>query len=170
MVVAVPRTRGDGRLAMRVSRRPDSQAATELARQLGALMREMDLAEIEVSLGTLKVRLQRPGAAPAAYPVPMAPAPTPAAGPVVDVVTSATLVTVEAPMVGTFYRSSSPTAEPYVRDGDVVKQGQVLCIIEAMKLMNEIESKAAGRIEKILVENGQPVEYGQPLFLIEPAG
>src|SRR5439155_102173 len=88
-----------GRLAMRVSRRPDSQAATELARQLGALMREMDLAEIEVSLGTLKVRLQRPGAAPAAYPVPMAPAPTPAAGPVVDVVTSATLVTVEAPMV-----------------------------------------------------------------------
>ena len=155
---------------MRVSRRPDSQAATELARQLGALMREMDLAEIEVSLGTLKVRLQRPGAAPAAYPVPMAPAPTPAAGPVVDVVTSATLVTVEAPMVGTFYRSSSPTTEPYVRDGDVVKQGQVLCIIEAMKLMNEIESQAAGRIEKILVENGQPVEYGQPLFLIEPAG
>jgi len=155
---------------MRVSRRPDSQAATELARQLGALMREMDLAEIEVSLGTLKVRLQRPGAAPAAYPVPMAPAPTPAAGPVVDVATSATLVTVEAPMVGTFYRASSPTTEPYVRDGDVVKQGQVLCIIEAMKLMNEIESQAAGRIEKILVENGQPVEYGQPLFLIEPAG
>src|SRR2546430_2139111 len=146
---------------MRVSRRPDSQAATELARQLGALMRELDLAEIEVSLGTLKVRLQRPGAAPAAYPVPMAPAPTPAAGPVVDV---------EAPMVGTFYRASSPTPEPYVRDGDVVKQGQVLCIIEAMKLMNEIESQAAGRIEKILVENGQPVEYGQPLFLIEPAG
>ena len=133
-------------------------------------MRELDLAEIEVSLGTLKVRLQRPGAAPTAFPVPMAPAPTPAAGPVVEVPTSATLITVEAPMVGTFYRASSPTAEPYVRDGDVVKQGQVLCIIEAMKHMNEIESKAAGRIEKVLVENGQPVEYGQPLFLIEPAG
>jgi len=100
----------------------------------------------------------------------MAAAPTPTAGPVVDVATTATAVAVEAPMVGTFYRASSPTAEPYVREGDVVKQGQILCIIEAMKLMNEIESKAAGRIEKILVENGQPVEYGQPMFLIEPAG
>ena len=71
-------------------------------------------------------------------------------------------------MVGTFYRASSPTAEPYVREGDVVKEGQILCIIEAMKLMNEIESKAAGRVAKILVENGQPVEYGQALFLLEP--
>ena len=155
---------------MRVSRRPDPRAVTDLARQLGALMKEMDLAEIEVSTGDLKVRLQRPGAAPAAIPVPMAPAPTQAGGPVVDVAINATLVTMEAPMVGTFYRASSPTAEPYVREGDVVKQGQVLCIIEAMKLMNEIESKAGGRIEKILVENGQPVEFGQPLFLIEPAG
>ncbi len=133
-------------------------------------MREVDLGEFEVSTGDLKVRLQRPGAAPTAIPVPMAPVPTPASGPVGDVVTSTTLVTVEAPMVGTFYRASSPTAEPYVREGDVVKQGQILCIIEAMKLMNEIESKAGGRIEKILVENGQPVEYGQPMFLIEPAG
>jgi len=155
---------------MRVSRRPDARAATELARQLGGLMKELELVEIEVGLGSLTVRLKRPGAAPAALPVPMAPASTPAAGPVVDVGTNATVVTIEAPMVGTFYRASSPTAEPYVREGDVVKQGQVLCIIEAMKLMNEIESKAAGRIEKILVENGQPVEYGQPMFLIEPAG
>ncbi len=154
---------------MRVSRRPDARAATELARQLGGLMKELDLVEIEVGLGSLTVRLKRPGA-PVALPVPMAPASTPAAGPVVDVGTNATVVTIEAPMVGTFYRASSPTAEPYVREGDVVKQGQVLCIIEAMKLMNEIESKAAGRIEKILVENGQPVEYGQPMFLIEPAG
>ena len=155
---------------MRVSRRPDARAATVLARQLGGLLKELDLGEIEVSLGSLTVRLKRPGAVPAPMPVPMAPAPTPAAGPVVDVATTATAVAVEAPMVGTFYRASSPTAEPYVREGDVVKQGQTLCIIEAMKLMNEIESKAAGRIEKILVENGQPVEYGQPLFLIEPAG
>jgi acetyl-CoA carboxylase biotin carboxyl carrier protein len=71
-------------------------------------------------------------------------------------------------MVGTFYRAPSPTTDPYVREGDVIKEAQVLCIIEAMKLMNEIESKVAGRISKILVENGQPVEYGQPLFLIEP--
>jgi acetyl-CoA carboxylase biotin carboxyl carrier protein len=71
-------------------------------------------------------------------------------------------------MVGTFYRAASPTGEPYVREGDVVKEGQILCIIEAMKLMNEIEAKAAGRIVKILAENAQAVEYGQPLFLIEP--
>nr|AKQ03037.1 pyruvate carboxylase subunit B, oxaloacetate decarboxylase, alpha subunit [uncultured bacterium Rifle_16ft_4_minimus_37862] len=71
-------------------------------------------------------------------------------------------------MVGTFYRAPSPNVEPYVQEGDVVKEGQILCIIEAMKLMNEIESKAAGRIVKILVENGHGVEYGQPLFLIEP--
>jgi len=71
-------------------------------------------------------------------------------------------------MVGTFYRAPSPDAQPYVREGDVVKKGQVVCIIEAMKLMNEVESKVAGRIEKILVENAHPVEYGQPLFLLEP--
>ena len=77
-------------------------------------------------------------------------------------------ITIEAPMVGTFYRASSPAAEPYVREGDVVKEGQILCIIEAMKLMNEIETRAGGRIAKILVDNGHAVEYGQPLFLIEP--
>jgi acetyl-CoA carboxylase biotin carboxyl carrier protein len=75
---------------------------------------------------------------------------------------------VEAPMVGTFYRASSPTADPYVQEGDAVKEGQVVCIIEAMKLMNEIESKLGGRVARILVENGQAVEYGQPLFLIDP--
>jgi len=88
--------------------------------------------------------------------------------PLVGEVGGPTLVTVEAPMVGTFYRASSPTADPYVQEGDVVKEGQVLCIIEAMKLMNEIESKTAGRVARILVENSQPVEYGQPLFLIDP--
>src|SRR2546428_3602120 len=78
-------------------------------------------------------------------------------------------ITIEAPMVGTFYRASSPTAEPYVHEGDLVKEGQILCIIEAMKLMNEIESKVAGRVMKIFVENAHGVEYGQPLFLIDPA-
>ena len=78
------------------------------------------------------------------------------------------LITIEAPMVGTFYRASAPEATPYVSEGDVIKEGQVLCIIEAMKLMNEIEAKIAGRIAKVLVENGQPVEYGQALFLVEP--
>ncbi len=73
-----------------------------------------------------------------------------------------------SPIVGTFYRSSSPDKPSYVEVGDTVKNGQVLCIIEAMKLMNEIESETAGKIVQILVENGQPVEYGQPLFVIEP--
>ena len=84
-----------------------------------------------------------------------------------DVVSSA-LVTLEAPMVGTFYRAASPTTAPYVQEGDEVKEGQVVRIIEAMKLMNEIEAKVGGRIARILVENGTAVEYGQPLFLIDP--
>ena len=78
-------------------------------------------------------------------------------------------IKVTSPIVGTFYRSSSPDKPSYVEVGDTVKKGQVLCIIEAMKLMNEIESETAGKIVQILVENGQPVEYGQPLFVIEPA-
>ncbi len=77
-------------------------------------------------------------------------------------------VTVTSPIVGTFYRSPSPDADPYVEEGEPVKKGQVLCIIEAMKLMNEIESEVDGRIVKILVENTKSVEYGQSLFLIDP--
>ena len=73
-----------------------------------------------------------------------------------------------APMVGIFYRAPSPDSDPYVEVGTLVEKGQTLCIIEAMKLMNEIESEYRGRVAEILVENGQPVEYGQPLFLIEP--
>ncbi|MEW6417988.1 MAG: acetyl-CoA carboxylase biotin carboxyl carrier protein [Nitrospirota bacterium] len=78
------------------------------------------------------------------------------------------LITITSPIVGTFYRSPSPDAAPFVEIGATVKKGQVLCIVEAMKLMNEIESEADGIVVKILVENGQPVEYGEPLFLIEP--
>jgi acetyl-CoA carboxylase biotin carboxyl carrier protein len=74
---------------------------------------------------------------------------------------------IRSPMVGTFYRSPSPGAEPYVKEGDIVKKGQVVCIIEAMKVMNEIESDVTGRIVKVLVENGKPVEYNQPLFLVD---
>jgi acetyl-CoA carboxylase biotin carboxyl carrier protein len=78
------------------------------------------------------------------------------------------LVTITSPIVGVFYRSPSPDAPHFVEEGSTVKKGQVLCIVEAMKLMNEIESDVDGIVRKILVENGQPVEYGEPLFLIEP--
>ncbi len=80
------------------------------------------------------------------------------------------LITVKSPMIGTFYRSSSPDKPSYVKVGDDVQKGDVLCIIEAMKLFNEIESESSGKIVKILVENESPVEYDQPLFLIDPAG
>ena len=79
------------------------------------------------------------------------------------------MVTITSPIVGTFYRSPSPDADPYVEEGDVVKKGQVLCVVEAMKLMNEIESEVDGRVVKILAESTKPVEFGQPLFLIDPA-
>jgi acetyl-CoA carboxylase biotin carboxyl carrier protein len=148
------------------------ERTVELTRRLATLMAELDLSEVEVESADVRVRVQR-GTSPAAAP-PLAavaaatPAPVAAERPLVADVASPTLVTMEAPMVGTFYRASAPNAEPYVQEGDVVKEGQVLCIIEAMKLMNEIEAKVAGRVARILVENGQPVEYGQPLFLIDP--
>ncbi|MFQ5893792.1 MAG: acetyl-CoA carboxylase biotin carboxyl carrier protein, partial [Nitrospinota bacterium] len=78
------------------------------------------------------------------------------------------LMSIESPIVGTFYRAPAPDAKPYVEEGDVVKKGQVLCIIEAMKLMNEIEAEFEARIVSIMVENAQPVEFGEPLFLTEP--
>jgi acetyl-CoA carboxylase biotin carboxyl carrier protein len=143
----------------------------DLARRLAAVVNELGLSEIEVESAGLKLRVQRAAAAPAAPPAVAMPAaaPTTSERPVVaDALPLTASISIEAPMVGTFYRASSPTAEPYVGEGDMVKEGQILCIIEAMKLMNEIESKAAGRVAKILVENGQPVEYGQPLFLLEP--
>jgi acetyl-CoA carboxylase biotin carboxyl carrier protein len=145
----------------------------DLTRRLAVLVTELGLAEVEVESAGLKLRVQRaPGAvaAPASLAaVAGAAPPATAERPVVaDAAPLSAAITIEAPMVGTFYRASSPTAEPYVREGDIVKEGQIVCIIEAMKLMNEIESKAAGRVAKILVENGQPVEYGQPLFLLEP--
>ena len=150
---------------------PADDRLLDLARRLAGVINELGLSEIEVESAGLKLRVQRAAAAAAPTPVTVAAAATPAATehPVVaDAAPLAASVSIDAPMVGTFYRASSPTAEPYVREGDTVKEGQILCIIEAMKLMNEIESKAAGRVAKILVENGQPVEYGQPLFLLEP--
>jgi acetyl-CoA carboxylase biotin carboxyl carrier protein len=81
---------------------------------------------------------------------------------------SSHFLTITSPIVGTFYRASSPDADPYVEEGALVKKGQVLCIVEAMKLMNEIEAEADGKVIKVLVESTTPVEFGQPLFLIDP--
>lgn len=105
-------------------------------------------------------------AAPAAAQAAPAPAPAQAAAQVAGGL-AANQKQVLSPFVGTFYRAPSPTAEPYVREGQVIKRGDVLCIIEAMKLMNAIEAEFPGRVVSILVENGQPVEFGEPLFVIE---
>lgn len=93
---------------------------------------------------------------------------TPAAAPAAPVEVAETLHEVKSPIVGTFYESGAPGAAPFVKVGDTVSVGQVVCIVEAMKLMNEIESDVAGEVVKLLVENGKPVEYGQPLFAVRP--
>jgi acetyl-CoA carboxylase biotin carboxyl carrier protein len=138
-------------------------------RRLADLLRDYGLTEVEVEREGVRIRLRR-DLAPAPSASASVPAPAVATVSPADLAAAseAHLLTIEAPMVGTFYRAPSPDAQPFVRDGDRVKKGQVVCIIEAMKLMNEIESKVAGRVVKVLVENTQPVEYGQPLFLLEP--
>jgi len=105
-------------------------------------------------------------ATPPAHVAAPIPAPVPAPPPVAP----SNLVEVKAPMVGTFYRAPAPGAAPFVDINKQIAPGDVLCIIEAMKLMNEIEAEQGGRITKILVEDGQPIEFGQPLFLLDPAG
>lgn len=139
-----------------------------------------DLAEIEIEEEGTKLRLSKPRPKVITGGLPVIPqteykAPAQAAPEVQDIKKqekpepppSENLYEVRSPMVGTFYKSPSPDADPYVKSGDRVSPGTVLCIIEAMKLMNEIESEVSGRIVKVLVENAQAVEYDQPLFLIE---
>ncbi len=136
------------------------------------LVQESGIAELEITEGEEKVRISRHGAAGVVQQQPMmmpmampaaAPVAVPAAAPPPEPVGH----TLKSPMVGTFYRSPSPGSPSFVEVGQTVTKGQTLCIIEAMKLLNEIESDAAGVIKAILAENGQPVEYGQPLFIIE---
>lgn len=141
--------------------------------ELIELLKRNNLAELEFERDGFRVYLKReagPGqAAPARESVP-AVAERPAER-LADSAPAETIgkVTITSPIVGTFYRSPSPDADPYVEEGDLVKKGQVLCVVEAMKLMNEIESEVDGRIVKILAESTKPVEFGQPLFLIDPA-
>jgi acetyl-CoA carboxylase biotin carboxyl carrier protein len=137
------------------------------------LVQESGIAELEITEGEEKVRIMKGGAVnvsaapimamPAAAPTASAPAPAAAAEPP-DAGQEGHVV--KAPMVGTFYRSPSPDAKVFVEVGQAVKEGDTICIIEAMKLMNEIEADASGVVKAILVENGQPVEYGQPLFIL----
>ena len=147
------------------------------------MMREHELAEFELERDNVKLRLKKhssghwvstaphqsaghPGAALPATPPPAAAAGTPVLTPADD---ELELAVVKSPIVGTFYRSSEPGSKSYADVGDVVKKGQVLCIIEAMKLMNEINAEIEGEVIKVYVENGQAVQYGERLFAIKPA-
>jgi acetyl-CoA carboxylase biotin carboxyl carrier protein len=116
------------------------------------LVSESNVSELEITEAEGKVRIVK--ASPAVMPAPAAPA-APAGH------------TVKSPMVGTFYRSSAPGAKPFVEVGDSIKEGDTICIVEAMKILNEIEADKSGTVTQILVQNGQAVEYGQPLFVIE---
>ena len=140
------------------------------------LVQNSGISELEISEGEEKIRIAKHlAAAPTTFMVGSAPthqhvaAPAPAAAPTAPTAPVSNIPEghiVTAPMVGTFYRAGSPGASSFVEVGSVVKEGDTLCILEAMKLMNEIESDASGTVKAILVENGQPVEFGQPLFVI----
>jgi acetyl-CoA carboxylase biotin carboxyl carrier protein len=153
-------------------------------KQILNLVREHDLAEFELERDGLKVRIRKAGREVAFVPQVAAPPMLAAPPPAVAAVPAATLAAnvtpgpgaeadsvdlgvIKSPIVGTFYRSAEPGAPSFVEIGDVVKKGQVLCIIEAMKLMNEIESDCDGEIIKIYVENGKPVQYGDRLFAVK---
>jgi acetyl-CoA carboxylase biotin carboxyl carrier protein len=143
------------------------------------LVSESNISELEITEAEGKVRIVKGGtaavalaaaplvAAPALAPMAAA-APAPAAAaPAADTPAAPAAKVIKSPMVGTFYRAASPGAKPFADVGDAVKPGQAVCIIEAMKIMNEIESDLEGRIVKMLCENGQAVEFGQPLFILE---
>lgn len=158
----------------------------ERLRDILKLVSESDVSEVEIEEEDLRIFVRKAAPAPAApmvqsWEIPAAqpaaqPAPQPAAAPQAPQAPAATPAPAEsegtevrAPIVGTFYEAASPDSKPYVQVGDSVKAGDVLCIIEAMKLMNEIESEVSGTVRKVLVKNATPVEYDQPLFIIEPA-
>ncbi|RTZ72600.1 MAG: acetyl-CoA carboxylase biotin carboxyl carrier protein [Gammaproteobacteria bacterium] len=139
-------------------------------KKLIELLEASDIAEIEIHEGEESVRISRHGTLP---PPPVAPAPPvaapppPAAAEPKEEEPEMEGHVIRSPMVGTFYRAPTPGAKPFVTEGQSVKPGDTLCIIEAMKILNQIESDTAGVVKRILVENGQPVEYNQPLFIIE---
>ena len=143
-------------------------------KKLIELMEEKGVSELELKTRVGEVRLVRgvaqvpqvPAVAPP--PVPVAPAPDPPPAPVAEQALDPN-ATIISPMVGTFYRAPNPDSNPYVEVGTVVEKGDVVCIIEAMKMMNEIQAELRGRVARILVDNTEAVEYGQPLFVLDPA-
>ena len=161
------------------SQKPAASVNMEELRELVTLLRENGLAELELENEGFRVRLRRESAGyepahaalPPPPPAPVTPPPAPAASPSHPGTQASAAASqdqdlhiISSPIVGTFYRSPSPTAESCVKIGSNVEPETVVCIIEAMKLMNEIQAEATGEVVKIYVENGQPVEYGQPLF------
>jgi len=143
-------------------------------RELVKIVEESNISELEISRwwGT-KIRIVsgepgHPSSAPPPEPARTITVSTPEPAAEAPAEPGSTLFEIKSPMVGTFYRAPAPEAEPYIKENDTISPGKVLCIIEAMKLMNEIEAEVSGKIVKVLAENAQPVEYNQPLFLIEP--
>jgi len=137
-------------------------------KKLIEIIEESDIAELEIKEGEESIRINRYSAAPVTYaPAPVAAAPAATAAPAAAAEEKITGHVVKSPMVGTFYRSASPGTKVFTDVGQSVQVGDTLCIIEAMKILNQIEADKSGTITKILVENAQPVEYGQPLFIIE---
>ena len=148
--------------------------AFRLIEEMLELMESRGLVELEMEHQGLRIRLKKASSSPtphvveyiAGIPQPVAPnAPASAAKPAAD---EGPRVVIKSPMVGTFYRAPAPDAPPFTEVGQTLETGQVVCIIEAMKLMNEIKAEVSGRIVEVLVENGAPVEFGQPLFAVEP--
>ncbi|MGD0335788.1 MAG: acetyl-CoA carboxylase biotin carboxyl carrier protein [Candidatus Omnitrophota bacterium] len=141
-------------------------------KEMIALMNESGLVELEVEKDGMRIRLKKTSSGTEVFsgPLVIEKGNLPQQAPGTEIIKEAAVKTVEirAPMVGTFYRAPSPEAPPYVEVGQVIEAGQVVCIIEAMKLMNEIKSEIKGKILEILVDNAEPVEFGQPMFLIEP--
>ncbi|MEE8185697.1 MAG: acetyl-CoA carboxylase biotin carboxyl carrier protein [Thermodesulfobacteriota bacterium] len=131
-------------------------------------LKDTDIVEFELEKKDGKVRFKRGNIQQASVDIIQTGLPSPVEGIERKVEKEDNLKTITSPMVGTFYRAASPETDPFTEVGDIINKGQVLCIIEAMKLMNEIESECNGKIVSIVVDNGQPVEYGEPLFLIKP--
>jgi acetyl-CoA carboxylase biotin carboxyl carrier protein len=181
--MSAPKEQGDtSNRRARAAQRPSASVNMDELRELIALLRDNGLAELELENEGFRVRLRRESAAGSSYvvdapqsapapasvatgPAPAPPGPThPGTHASTEASLDQDLHIIPSPIVGTFYRSPSPAADPFVKIGSNVEPESVVCIIEAMKLMNEIQAETSGEVVKIYVENGQPVEYGQPLF------